>query len=629
MGALRAGVSVAAGCPGIPSTEILETVEKEIGSGVPGSKGSSGSSGSSFYQPPTAPGSQVYVEWSVNEKAAMELAGGAAISGARALVVMNQAGLNVASDPLITLNYLGVVGGLVVVAADDLQTDPSDPGSFSSWTEQDSRHFGRFSKLPVFDPSSVEEAYLMVADAFNFSEKYGHPVIFRPTLGICYSFTSLNLDIMSARPIKQPGFDKSRNCWINVPAITLKNHEKIEADLVKIGEDFSSYKANSLVLTPNINEKAGDDSLPVASGRLGIATGGASYAYVMENLNPMPPGIMILKVGTLPIPNDLALKFLEGLDEVLVIEELDSIIEDDLLRLCGIKHLRVDIRGKRTGDIPRSGKFTPMLVGKRIEAFVKKVWIYLSDLEKEKIPEAGKDSLVEFSNIESVPPAVFAAVANAADAQIKPLPEAPPLPVRSPVHCAGCHQRGGLLAVREAAKKFGQGRKTIFSGDIGCNILGYTEPLEIIDTCLCTGAGINMAQGIGRAEQGVINITFIRDSTFFHTGIPALISAVHSSSDIIIVLFDNRTARKTENQPCLGPCNYPVGNEGEMINISALAAVLGVKDIFKANSSDSASVGIAIEKALGKSGVRLVILESPAVINKGNGSPGSFGEALS
>ena len=156
LGAIHAGVNFVSGYPGTPSTEILETVAKNNGDG------------------------SIYVEWSTNEKAALEAAAGAAYSGARAMVTMKQVGLNVASDPLMTLSYLGVEGGLVIVVADD-------PGPISSQTEQDTRAFGRFSKVPVLDPASPGEAYGMVQDAFELSEKYHTPVFLRPTTRVCHA----------------------------------------------------------------------------------------------------------------------------------------------------------------------------------------------------------------------------------------------------------------------------------------------------------------------------------------------------------------------------------------------------------------------------------------------------------
>ena len=171
LGAIHAGVGLVSGYPGTPSTEILETVARYNDDG------------------------RIHVEWSVNEKAALEVAAGGAYAGARTLVTMKQVGLNVASDPLMSLAYVGVKGGMVIVAADD-------PGPISSQTEQDTRHFGAFSKLPVFDPSSPEEAYEMVKDAFEYSERYGTPVLLRPTTRVCHGCATVELK--GEAKIKEP-----------------------------------------------------------------------------------------------------------------------------------------------------------------------------------------------------------------------------------------------------------------------------------------------------------------------------------------------------------------------------------------------------------------------------------------
>ena len=159
LGALAAGVNLVAGYPGTPSSEILETISKYPHDGV-------------------------HIEWSVNEKAAMEVAAAAAYSGARAMVTMKQVGLNVAADPLMSLAYVGVKGGMVIVSADD-------PGPISSQTEQDTRRFADFCRIPVFDPSSPEEAFSMIKDAFEYSEKYNTPVLFRPTTRVCHAYASV------------------------------------------------------------------------------------------------------------------------------------------------------------------------------------------------------------------------------------------------------------------------------------------------------------------------------------------------------------------------------------------------------------------------------------------------------
>ena len=211
LGAMRAGVSVVTGYPGTPSTEVLETIAKN-------------NDGS------------IYVEWSVNEKVALEVAAGAAYAGARSMVTMKQVGLNVASDPLMSLNYIGVKGGMVIVVADD-------PGPISSQTEQDTRHFGKYAKLAVFDPSTPEEAYTMIADAFAYSEKYDRPVLFRPTTRVCHSCASV--EILDNTPVKEPeGFEKSSR-WVIFPKLSYENKIVIEEDLMRMSDDFPNIRGIS------------------------------------------------------------------------------------------------------------------------------------------------------------------------------------------------------------------------------------------------------------------------------------------------------------------------------------------------------------------------------------------------
>ena len=206
LGSLSAGVKVVAGYPGTPSTEIIESIYK-------------------------APHKDVHLEWSVNEKVAMEVAAAAAMAGARSLVTMKQVGLNVAADPLMSLAYVGVKGGMVVVVADD-------PGPISSQTEQDTRMFSNFCRIPVFDPASPEQAFEMVQDAFDYSEKYHTPVILRPTTRVCHAYASIEVDENYAvKPYE--GFVKDSSKWVIFPKLSFKNHAMIEKRNVEIGQDFS------------------------------------------------------------------------------------------------------------------------------------------------------------------------------------------------------------------------------------------------------------------------------------------------------------------------------------------------------------------------------------------------------
>lgn len=312
LGALAAGVNAASGYPGTPSTEILETIAKKN------------------------PG-DVYVEWSVNEKAGLEMAAGASLAGARSLVTMKQVGLNVASDPLMSLEYIGVKGGMVIVVADD-------PGPISSQTEQDTRTFGMYSKVPVFDPSSVHEAYEMIQEAFDFSEKYHTPVFFRPTTRVDHGYESIDVKEPSEYYQTKPeGFVKDSSKWVIFPRLSVKNHaliEKRNADLTKV---FSEYKRNFV--------KKG-----IGNRKKGIATHGINYEYTLDAIGDSEAPDILRVATPFPFPEELAVEFLKDKEEVLCIEELDPVIERNLIFICGKYGLNVKIRGKLTGDVKPSGE---------------------------------------------------------------------------------------------------------------------------------------------------------------------------------------------------------------------------------------------------------------------------------
>lgn len=518
LGAIRAGVNLVSGYPGTPSSEILETVAKHN------------------------PG-DVYVEWSVNEKSAMEVAAGAAYAGARAMVTMKQVGLNVASDPLMSLSYIGIKGGMVIVAADD-------PGPISSQTEQDTRHFAQFAKLPVFDPSSPEEAYEMIGEAFAYSEKYGRPVLFRPTTRVCHACATIAVDD-TRKNHTADGFVKDSR-WVIFPRLTYQNHLTLEKQLAEMGRNLSSYDKNALSGT----------------GKKGIACGGVSVSYVREALGERADEVKVLKIATPnPFPEDLALRFLDGLDEVLVVEELDPVIEKELLFLCGKHGVRASVHGKLDGSMPNAGEYSVDIVKVTMADFLG--WPV--------------ETLAE--------------------------PELPPLPVRPPVLCAGCPHRASFYAVKQAMK----GKKAVFSGDIGCYTLGNAAPLDMVDTCLCMGAGITVAQGLQRIEPDAVHFAFIGDSTFFHTGIPGVINAAYNGTKIVLIVLDNATTAMTGHQPHPGTGRTMMGDISAAISIPDVLHACGVEQVETVNPLDLEAAKAAVARAVQAERIAAVIFKSPCI----------------
>ena len=530
LGALAAGVRLVAGYPGTPSTEVLETVAKNRQENT-------------------------YVEWSVNEKSAMEVGAGAAYTGARTMVTMKQVGLNVAADPLMSLEYIGVKGGMVILVADD-------PGPISSQTEQDTRHFARFSKLPCFDPSTVQEAYDMVQDAFEYSDKYGTPVFFRSTTRVSHGYASIQVkDVEEYKNVEPEGFVKDTKRWVIFPKLSYQAHINIEARNEELTKVFSQYKRNLLI-------PAEDDCKELKKG---IATGGFNYTYVTEAMANLGQ-LRELKVSTPhPFPEQLAVEFLTGLEEVLCIEELDPVIERELIYIAGKYHLPVKILGKLSHHVKNSGENTRDSVLADIAAFMGR-----------QLPEQGEK------------------------AQAVPAPE---LPVRPPVLCAGCPHRASFYAVKKAM----QGRKTIFCGDIGCYTMGNAMPLDMVDTCLCMGAGLGIAQGVGHIEPDTSCFAFVGDSTFFAAAIPGVVNAVYNQAEMTLVVLDNSTTAMTGHQPHPGTGHTMMGEVVAKVNIEAVLQGIDVTAVETVNPLDLAKSIEVVRKMAGLPGVKAIIFKYPCI----------------
>ena len=358
--ALEAGVNVVAGYPGTPSSELVETVAKLHAAGA---------------------AQDVHVEWSTNEKAALEMLAGASYCGARVLFTCKQVGLNVASDALMSLNYVGTGGGCVLFVADD-------PGPISSQTEQDTRRFGAFAKVPVLDPATPEQGFAMMRAAFDLSERYHTPVIVRPTTRINHASTFFEVaEETHGRPLPEEGFQKDPK-WVIFPKRAFEAHGEINRRLAQIAWDYAYDPAfarfNEVFEGGGEGEGAcvqnGVEGAGASAPAVGIVAGGVSAAYAREALSLIEaqasragipvPRYRFMAVGTpYPFPAETAAAFAEELTDVIVFEELDSVLEEEMLKLTGARHLPLRVHGKLTGEANDRGENTTENIAGRLGRF--------------------------------------------------------------------------------------------------------------------------------------------------------------------------------------------------------------------------------------------------------------------
>jgi indolepyruvate ferredoxin oxidoreductase alpha subunit len=318
LGALDAGLSGMYAYPGTPSTEIMEYIQSSE----------------------EAAARRVHRSWSANEKTALETALGMSYTGKRSMVAMKHVGLNVAADPFINSSVTGVNGGLIVVSADD-------PSMHSSQNEQDSRYYGKFAFVPVYEPSNQQEAYDMVFDAFDLSEKYKLPVLFRITTRLAHSRAAV--ERRTAEPEKPFHLPSDPRQFVLLPAIARKKYKALLSVFESLKYDLRISKYN--IFKDGRNRK------------LGVITCGIAYNYLMENFQEKVPDFPILKITAYPFPKDIIKDLTGRCDEVLVLEEGYPMIEE---ALRGILDKGIKVLGRLDGAIPRDGELNPSLVAKAL-----------------------------------------------------------------------------------------------------------------------------------------------------------------------------------------------------------------------------------------------------------------------
>jgi indolepyruvate ferredoxin oxidoreductase alpha subunit len=494
-GIVEAGCHVVTSYPGTPSSEIVPAVvefKKELGLNT-------------------------YIEWSANEKVAYDNALAASLTGKRAAVAMKQVGLNVASDSLMSSAYTGVIGGLVIISCDD-------PGPHSSQTEQDSRFFAMFAKVPAYDPSTPQEAKEMVKEAFELSEKFEIPVLLRPTIRVSHAKQSVRLSPLEVLD-REANFKKNPERWAATPKYRLVLHKKLNENLKKIGERFEG--------DTKWNYEVGKSR----RASLGIITCSVSFAILMEILEELnlKSAINVLKIGTsYPLPQKRIADFIERHSKVLIIEETDSVIESQIID-------KSKVLGRLTGHIPLEGELDPDGIYNILAEVLRELGI----ANLEKTTDTKLDKLVE---------------------KLK-------LRVRRPTLCAGCPERAAFFAIKKALPK------AIYASDIGCYTLGLN--LKAVDTVLDMGAGITLASGFYQAyhqdKKYIPIVATMGDSTFYHSGTSSLLNAVYNNARFILVILDNEITAMTGMQPTPGLGLTAEGSEGRKIPLKELIKGCGVK----------------------------------------------------
>lgn len=526
-GALEAGVGLASTYPGTPSSEIGDVFSK------------------------IARDSGLYFEFSTNEKVALEVAAAAAVSGVRSFTFMKHVGVNVAADSLMSVAYTSVEAGMVVLSADD-------PSMFSSQNEQDNRHYARLANIPMVEPSNPQEIKELMKYSYEISEEFKLPVLMRTTTRVSHMRGVVKTSKVDK--IEKKGFFKrDSKRFVPVPSTAMVMHKNLVEKMDKLKAITNNSSLNKI-----FDRK----------GKIGVITSGGAFNYVMDVIDENQLDVNVLKLTlTYPFPEELVLKFLNGLDCVLVVEEVDPVMEKEVLAVIGQNQIKIDVHGKLDGTFPLIYEYSPNIVMNALENLFEK-------------------------NL----------ISNEETASSLPVPE------RQPTMCPGCPHRAAYFSVKSAADSLGL-ENVIYPTDIGCYTLGIASPYNAADYLLSMGSSVGTSCGFSKATDQRI-VSFIGDSTFFHAGIAPLINAVHNKDRFVLVILDNRTTAMTGGQPHPGLPVDGMGWEAPDISIEEMVRACGVKFLQTINPLNLKKSREIFGQALEYNGVAVVISRYPCMLIK-------------
>jgi indolepyruvate ferredoxin oxidoreductase, alpha subunit len=525
-GALEAGVAFATTYPGTPSSEISMNLFQ------------------------ISQQSDLYFEYSTNEKVALEVAAGAANGGLRCMCIMKHVGMNVAADPLMTLAYVGVQGALVILTADD-------PFMFSSQNEQDNRYYGKLAGLSVLEPSSVEEAKQMVAYALDLSEQLHEPVILRTTTRINHSSAIVQLG--EIRPCRTKGrFEKDPMRYVTVPAVSRKLHVTLLANLSRAAELAETSPSNFIE----------------GAGEWGVVCNGVSYNYVSDAIQDLGVAerVKVLRLGfSHPLPTGLTTGFLQGCSRVLVAEEGEPFLEEAVQAVAQTAGMTMPIHGKGEGLFSRLYELDPAMV---------------------------RQVIANYFDIPYTPPGRV------------DISDLPAIPQRPPNMCAGCSHRATFYAVKKAA----EGLDTILPTDIGCYTLGFMPPLEMGDFLICMGSSVSTGCGFAQAtEQKVIafigDSTFFHSGM---TGLVNAVYNNHQLT--LVILDNGTTAMTGHQpHPGVDMADFKLTGYNR-VSIEAVVRGMGVEHVTVIKPYKVQKSIEAIREAIAHKGVSVVISQEACTL---------------
>lgn len=528
-GILEAGISFVTTYPGTPASEIGDTTSA------------------------IARDAGLYMEYSANEIVAVEVAAGAANCGVRALTAMKHVGLNVAADALMTLAYVGVRGGYVIVTADD-------PECYSSQNEQDNRYYALLSNLPCLEPSNPQEAKNMTIGAVELSEKLGLPVLLRTTTRVNHTRGPVTYGPLT-KPNLKGKFVRDPKRMVMVPAFARTQH-------VSLLEKAHQALGTSEVSPYNEVTRVGDSNV-------GVISSGAAYNYALEALNRLNLDASVLKLGmTNPLPQKRIAEFLQKHKRVIVVEELEPYLEIQIKAIAKDCAPSAEIFGKTlTPYFPRKGELSTRIV-----------LTALSKITDKKNP-------IDFDEIDK-----------------KASEIAGEIPSRPPILCPGCPHRASFYVTRKVG-----GEEALYPTDIGCYALGAAPPLSVGDLLICMGSSVSTAQGISRTT-GRHTMAIVGDSTFFHATLAGLVNAVYNNAKVTLIVLDNETTAMTGNQPHPGTGLTGMQTLSEKASIEKTAQGLGVKYVKVVNPFKINEATAALEEAQRQTGPSVVVFKAPCAL---------------